>query len=84
MLLVLATGKGETVGVIPFCLGGDTSTLSGMVGFGYDQILAAKIITVNGTIIRTSAEAEPELLWVIIGPGQLFDVVLRLTIKIYP
>lgn len=65
-------------------LGAIQVLLSGMVGFGYDQILAAKIITVDGTIIRTSAEAEPELLWVIIGPGQLFGVVLRLTIKIYP
>ncbi|KAB8293153.1 hypothetical protein EYC80_007501 [Monilinia laxa] len=69
--VVLATGTGNTVGVIPFCLGGGISTFSGAVGFECDQILAAKIITADGTLVHTSAEAEPELLWAIKGADQV-------------
>lgn len=82
--MILATGNGNTVGVIPFCLGGGISTLSGMIGFGCDQILAAKIIMADGTLIHASADVEPELLRAIKGAGQFLGVVVELTIKTYP
>ncbi|PQE18750.1 FAD binding domain containing protein [Rutstroemia sp. NJR-2017a WRK4] len=79
-----ATGNGNTVGVIPFCLGGGISTLSGMIGFGCDQILSADIVLADGTLVHASADKEPDLLWAVKGAGQFFGVVVELRLKTYP
>jgi hypothetical protein len=63
-------GNGNTVGVIPYAVGGGISFLTGIIGFASDQILAAKIITADGRAIK--------------GAGQFFGVVLELTLKTYP
>jgi hypothetical protein len=77
-------GNGNTVGVIPYAVGGGISFLTGIIGFASDQILAAKIITADGRLVNTSANVEPDLLWAIKGAGQFFGVVLELTLKTYP
>jgi hypothetical protein len=81
---LIALGNGNTVGVIPYCIGGGTSILTAVTGFACDQILAAKIITADGRIVSASAELEPDLLWAIKGAGQFFGVVLELTMKTFP
>ncbi|PQE03236.1 FAD binding domain containing protein [Rutstroemia sp. NJR-2017a BBW] len=81
---LVATGNGNTVGVIPFCLGGGISTLTGMIGFGCDQILSADIVLADGTLVHTSADQEPDLLWAVKGAGQFFGVVVELRLKTYP
>ncbi|PQE15890.1 FAD binding domain containing protein [Rutstroemia sp. NJR-2017a BVV2] len=79
-----ATGNGNTVGVIPFCLGGGISTLTGMIGFGCDQILSADIVLADGTLVHASADQESDLLWAVKGAGQFFGVVVELRLKTYP
>ncbi|KAF4620236.1 hypothetical protein G7Y89_g14584 [Cudoniella acicularis] len=77
-------GNGNTVGVIPYCIGGGINILAAIIGFACDQILSAKIVTADGEIIETSQESEPELFWAIKGAGQFFGVVLELTLKTFP
>jgi hypothetical protein len=75
---------GNTVGVIPFCLGGGISTSSCVIGFGCDQILSADIVLADGTLVHASADEEPDLLWALKGAGQFFGVVVELRLKTYP
>lgn len=84
MLIYIATGNGNTVGVIPFCLGGGISTLTGVVGFGCDQILSADVVLADGTLVHASPEHESDLLWAIKGAGQFFGVVVEVRLRTYP
>lgn len=52
--------------------------------FGCDQILAAKNIIANGTLIHTSTDVGPEFLWAIKDAGQMLGVTVELALKIYP
>jgi len=80
----LALGNGNTVGVIPYCLGGGIGTLTGLVGFGCDNILSARIITAEGKLKVVSADSDPGLFWAIKGAGQFFGVVTEITLRTYP
>ncbi|CAG8960426.1 hypothetical protein HYFRA_00008145 [Hymenoscyphus fraxineus] len=77
-------GNGNTVGVIPYVLGGGTSILTAVTGYACDQILAAKIVTAKGDIVDVSAKNEADLFWAIKGAGQFFGVVLEITLKTFP
>ncbi|KAK6845397.1 hypothetical protein PG995_015507 [Apiospora arundinis] len=79
-----AVGNGNTVGVIPFCLGGGISIYTPLIGYGCENIIAAKLVTAKGEILKVSATENSELLWAIRGAGQFFGLVTEITIKTYP
>lgn len=51
-----------------------------MHGLGVDQIVGAKLVNYKGDLV----EASEELLQGIRGAGQIFGVIVELTIKVYP
>ncbi|KAI1850462.1 hypothetical protein JX265_013424 [Neoarthrinium moseri] len=79
-----ALGNGNTVGAIPYFLGGGASVTTSITGFGSDQILAARMIDAKGDLVQVTDEKEPDLLYAIRGAGQFFGLVTELTIKITP
>lgn len=79
----VALGNGNTVGAIPYFLGGGASITTSITGFGSDQILSARMIDARGEMIEVT-EKEPDLLWAIRGAGQFFGLVTELTIKVHP
>ncbi|KAI1207303.1 uncharacterized protein F4807DRAFT_183671 [Annulohypoxylon truncatum] len=79
-----ALGNGNTVGAIPYFLGGGASITTSITGFGSDQIIAARMIDAKGNIIVVTEETEPDLLYAIRGAGQFFGLVTQLTIKATP
>ncbi|TGO07034.1 hypothetical protein BTUL_0342g00010 [Botrytis tulipae] len=79
-----ALGNGNTVGAIPYFLGGGCSITSSITGFGADQIISARVITADGELINATDETYPDLLYAIRGAGQHFGLVTQLVIKIHP
>ncbi|KXG46502.1 FAD-binding, type 2 [Penicillium griseofulvum] len=79
-----AIGDANTIGVIPFFLGGGISLYSGQFGFGSDNILSARVVTADGSLVEASDTKNPDLFWAIRGAGQFFGVVTELTIRTYP
>ncbi|KAK8006694.1 FAD binding domain-containing protein [Apiospora marii] len=79
-----AVGNGNTVGVIPYYLGGGISIYTPLIGYGSENIIAAKLVTAKGELVTVSATENPELLWALRGAGQFFGLVTELTIKTYP
>ncbi|KAF7719263.1 FAD binding domain-containing protein [Penicillium ucsense] len=77
-------GDSHTVGVIPYFIGGGISLFSGLFGSGAENILSARIILADGSLIEASETVVPELFWAIRGAGQFFGVVTELTIRVYP
>ncbi|KAH6652294.1 hypothetical protein BKA67DRAFT_626979, partial [Truncatella angustata] len=79
-----ALGNGNTVGAIPYFLGGGASVTTSITGYGSDQILAARMIDAEGNLVEVTEEKEPDLLYAIRGAGQFFGLVTELTIRTTP
>ncbi|KAK8052542.1 FAD binding domain-containing protein [Apiospora rasikravindrae] len=79
-----AVGNGNTVGVIPYYLGGGISIYTPLIGFGSDNLIAAKLVNAKGELVHVSETENPELLWALRGAGQFFGLVTEITIKTYP
>ena len=55
------------VGVGGFTVGGGYGPLSGEHGLAVDNLLSAKVVLANGSIVTTSPTEEPDLFWAIKG-----------------
>lgn len=64
-------------------LGGGYGFLQGLYGLAADQIISARIVLANGTLVTASATSHPGLYWAIKGAGHNFGVVTSLQYKIY-
>jgi len=69
--------------VIPYYLGGGISAYTPFCGYGCENIVAAKLVTAQGDLVKVS-ETDTELLWGIRGAGQFLGLVTEITIKIHP
>lgn len=81
----LATGFGDTgsVGLGGITLGGGMGYLSRRHGLSIDDLLAAEIVTADGTRRRVDAANEPDLFWAIRGGGGNFGVATRLQFRLH-
>ncbi|OJK03453.1 hypothetical protein ASPACDRAFT_49637 [Aspergillus aculeatus ATCC 16872] len=84
--LFTALGNGNTVGAIPYFLGGGASITSSITGLGSDQIISARVITARegGTLVEVTESDNIDLLWALRGAGQFFGLVTQLTIRAHP
>ncbi|PIG89092.1 hypothetical protein AARAC_011267 [Aspergillus arachidicola] len=84
--LFTALGNGNTVGAIPYSLGGGASITSTIAGFGSDQIVSARVIITKdgGRLVEVAEKEHPDLLWALRGAGQFFGLVTQLTIRAHP
>ncbi|KAL4935941.1 hypothetical protein BDV06DRAFT_233829 [Aspergillus oleicola] len=82
--LFTALGNGNTVGAIPYFLGGGHSITSSITGFGSDQIISARMVSAKGEVVVVTEEAYPDLLWAIRGAGQFLGLITQLTVRAYP
>ena len=82
--LCAALGNGNTVGAIPYFIGGGNSITSSVTGFGSDQIVSARVISAKGDLLDVSEETNPDLLWALRGAGQFFGLVTQLVIEALP
>ena len=75
----LAVGFGDTgsVGIGGITLGGGVGYLVRREGLTIDNLLAAEIVTSDGTVRTVDAEHEPDLFWAVRGGGGNFGVATR-------
>jgi hypothetical protein len=82
--LAVPIGIIGTTGVGGLTLLGGTGHLTRAAGLTIDHLVAATVVLVDGTIVQTDAEREPDLFWAIRGGGGNFGVVTSFTFSCVP
>lgn len=81
----LATGFGDTgsVGIGGITLGGGVGFLSRKHGLTIDSLLAAELVTADGSIVQASATQNPDLFWAVRGGGGNFGVATKFKFRLH-
>jgi FAD/FMN-containing dehydrogenase len=82
--LVTPGGVVGSTGVAGLTFGGGIGHLTAQHGLTCDQLLAADLVTPDGTRVRASADENPELLWGLRGGGGNFGVAAHLEFRLHP
>jgi FAD/FMN-containing dehydrogenase len=82
--LVTPGGVVGSTGVAGLTFGGGIGHLTAQHGLTCDNLLAADLVTPDGTTVRAGADGDGELLWALRGGGGNFGVATRLEFRLHP
>ncbi|KAH7083092.1 hypothetical protein BKA63DRAFT_461177 [Paraphoma chrysanthemicola] len=77
------TGLCECVSVAGPLLGGGHSILQGQHGYALDNLVSARVVLANGTLVRASRTENADLFWALQGAGHNFGILTSLEVKTY-
>jgi hypothetical protein len=80
--LTPVTGTVGSVHVLGLSLGGGYGPLEGRFGLACDNLVAAELVTADGTVRTVDAGHDPDLLWALRGGGGNFGVVTAATVRL--
>jgi len=76
----IASGYGQSVGVVGWHLGGGHGPFAKSKGLGVDNMLEVEIVLANGTVATANAKRNPDLFWALRGGGgSTWGVIVSIT-----
>jgi FAD/FMN-containing dehydrogenase len=82
--LVTPGGVVGSTGVAGLTFGGGIGHLTAQHGLTCDNLVGAGIVTPDGSVVRTSGDENPELLWGLRGGGGNFGVAAHIELRLHP
>jgi FAD/FMN-containing dehydrogenase len=82
----LATTGGVigTTGVAGLTLGGGLGWLMPKYGMALDNLIAVNLVLADGSVVRASADENPDLFWAVRGGGGNFGVAASFEFRLHP
>jgi len=82
--LATPVGTCPTVGIGGLTLGGGEGALMPKYGVTCDNLVSARVVTVDGRQVEASQDSNPDLFWAIRGGGGNFGVVTAFDYRLHP
>ena len=80
--LAASLGSAPTTGVAGYAMFGGAGVLGRAVGFMAHKVVAAEVVTADGTRLRCDASNHPDLLWALRGGGGGYALVTHLELRL--
>jgi FAD/FMN-containing dehydrogenase len=82
--LATTLGVNTDTGIAGLTLGGGYGWLGGKFGLACDNLLSAEIVTVDGTVLKVSANENSDLFWGIRGAGANLGIATSFEYQVHP
>ncbi|WP_370618782.1 LLM class flavin-dependent oxidoreductase [Mumia qirimensis] len=79
--LAISSGDSGDVGVGGLGTSGGIGLLARSYGLTIDHLVGAEVVLADGTVVRTDADHDPDLLWALRGGGEYVGVVTSLDVE---
>lgn len=80
--LALSTGSAADAGAAGYAIFGGVGYLGRTLGFTAHHVLAADVVTADGSALRADEDSHPDLLWALRGGGGGFALVTHLELRL--
>lgn len=80
--LAASLGSCPTAGTVGYAMTGGVGVLGRAAGFMAHKVVAADVVTADGTRLRCDADAHPDLLWALRGGGGGYALVTHLELRL--
>lgn len=77
-------GSAPDVGVAGYVLGGGLSFFGRQHGIAANSVTAVEVVTADGSVVRATADEQPDLFWAVRGGGGGVGVVVALELALLP
>jgi FAD/FMN-containing dehydrogenase len=81
--LEVTVGSCPTTGLLGVSFGAGLGRLQGKYGYLHDNLISARLVLADGSLVTVSKEENPDLFYAVRGAGHNFGIAVEATFRVY-